>query len=36
MRIGIDYLAIENFLLGKAAQPETPADESWRREFELD
>ncbi len=36
MRTGIDYLAIGNFLLAKSEQPEVPADESWRREFELD
>ncbi len=36
MRTGIDYLAIGNFLLAKSVQPEMPADESWRREFELD
>lgn len=36
MRTGIDYLAIGNFLLAKAGQPELPADQSWRREFELD
>ena len=36
MRTQIDYLAIGNLLLAKTSQPEMPADDSWRREFELD
>ncbi|MEW6687575.1 MAG: carbamoyltransferase [Pseudomonadota bacterium] len=36
MRTDIDYLAIENFLLAKRDQPGLPADEGWKKEFELD
>jgi carbamoyltransferase len=36
MRTGIDHLAIGNLLLAKTRQPELPADDSWRQEFEPD
>ena len=36
MRTGMDYLAAENFLLGKADQPPRPQDDSWKKEFVLD
>jgi carbamoyltransferase len=36
MRTEMDYLAVENFLVKKTAQPSRPQDESWKKEFELD
>lgn len=36
MRTEMDFLVIENCLLAKADQPESPRDDSWRHEFELD
>ncbi|MCP5181553.1 MAG: carbamoyltransferase [Pseudomonadales bacterium] len=36
MRTGMDYLVIENFLLGKQDQPPLSDDGSWLDEFELD
>ena len=36
MRTGIDFLVLENFILAKDDQPAAEADDSWRREFELD
>lgn len=36
MRTEMDYLVIENFLLAKIDQPAGPADDSWKKEFELD
>jgi carbamoyltransferase len=36
MRTGIDCLVVGNYLLDKADQPAAPADESWKKEFELD
>ncbi len=36
MRTEMDYLAVENFLVQKTAQPSRPQDESWKKEFELD
>ncbi len=36
MRTEMDYLAIENFLLDKTAQPAQNGNTSWREEFQLD
>ena len=36
MRTEMDYLVLGNCLLNKREQPERPADESWKDEFELD
>jgi carbamoyltransferase len=36
LRTEMDYLVIENFLLAKADQPAIQADDSWKKEFELD
>jgi len=36
MRTGMDYLVMENILLGKSEQPEQEQDDSWKEEFELD
>lgn len=36
MRTGMDYLAIENFLLDKRVQPPLTEDSDWQKEFELD
>jgi len=36
MRTEMDYLVVENFLLKKSDQPVREADESWKKEFELD
>ncbi|MEZ5541450.1 MAG: carbamoyltransferase [Pseudomonadota bacterium] len=36
MRTGMDYLAVEDFLLAKPDQPVVERDESWRQEFALD
>ena len=36
MRTHIDYLAIGPFLLAKSDQPESPADESWKKQIPLD
>lgn len=36
MRTGIDYLAIENYLLAKAEQPQPVHDEYWGHEFPPD
>jgi carbamoyltransferase len=36
MRTNMDVLVIENFILERAAQPHSEADESWKQEFALD
>jgi carbamoyltransferase len=36
MRTEMDYLVVENFLLGKEDQPHWERDDSWKDEFELD
>ena len=36
MRTHLDYLAIGPFLLAKSDQPESPADESWKKQIPLD
>ena len=36
MRTGIDYLALENFLIDKSVQPELKEKEDWRKTFILD
>jgi len=36
MRTEMDYLVVENILLGKRSQPRWDDDESWKEEFELD
>ena len=36
MRTEMDYLVIDNFLLGKTDQPHWEKDDSWKEEFELD
>lgn len=36
MRTDMDYLALGEFLIDKKRQPRPPADESWKREYELD
>jgi len=36
MRTEMDYLVVENFLMARKDQPELPADESWKHEFEPD
>ncbi len=36
MRTEMDYLVLENYLLGKAEQPRWEKDDSWKNEFELD
>jgi carbamoyltransferase len=36
MRTDMDLLVLENFLLDKAAQPQSERDESWKKEFALD
>jgi carbamoyltransferase len=36
MRTEMDYLAIENFVLAKKAQPARPRDDSWEQKFDLD
>ena len=36
MRTEMDYLVIENFILGKASQPPWEEETNWQEEFELD
>jgi carbamoyltransferase len=36
MRTHMDALVLESFVLDRASQPPMPADEGWKKEFELD